>query len=372
MGDISFLPQSLRKQEEEIKYSSLEQEQAASVSMHIPKSEEPEDIEIIEVDEAEVEQMLIGEPLYSRVYYKLSLWIDDLRDKYLKPRPIEPPPKLPPQFFTPPKTVREPLPPAKTQAVSAVPPTASPIPSAPEAQPSLAPAVKEGVKSQSPAAIAARPKARIIPSGATPRRRVRIIKRVRKPVSVSLLDEDYMRQMQVNVPKRQFTAIFLFVLFGVVFGASYLLLDRLQVAAAADNQVLSQNLSDLKNQITVEQQKWNGFQDLEPRLVQLNALLNDHTSVNRILTFLEEHTLSDVSYSNFTMDNTGRVSLSATAGSLAATARQLIIFREASEVAAVDSTAFQFVNTESGSSVNFQLLIQFKPSAFKFASSTTP
>ena len=106
MADISFLPSSYKEQEDEIKKESLKTAANEPVSMHVPETEE-EDVEIIEVDASEVDQLLIGEPIYTRLYYRASLFIDNLKTKYLEPRPLETPAKTPPQFFKAPDKTKE-------------------------------------------------------------------------------------------------------------------------------------------------------------------------------------------------------------------------------------------------------------------------
>ncbi|MFZ6015974.1 MAG: hypothetical protein ACOYUZ_06530 [Patescibacteria group bacterium] len=364
MSDISFLPSSFKDKEEEIiKESIHEPEDAGSISMHVPESEE-EDVEIIEVDASEVDQVLVGEPLYSKLYFKASLWIDGFKQKYLQPRAAEPPPKEPPQFFK--------APPIKPAEKGKIPAEAAPGPGV------KAPAtVTAKEASKTPAAVsaqpAAKPKVRIIPSGATPRRRVRIIKRVRKPVHVSLLDEEMMRQMHINIPRRQFTLIFLTILFAAVFVGSYFLLENAKTSAAAEQQTVQSALNDVKNLSRSELEKWMSYQDLEPRLIALGNLMDEHKSVLKVLAFLEKNTLKDVSYGSFSKDSDNQVNLAVTAGSIESAARQLLVFEEAPEIQTLEANSFSISTDEQAQSkkVTFQLLLEFTPDALKYASTGT-
>ena len=349
MSDISFLPESFRDKEEELKKDSLHEAPEAPVSMHVPEAEE-EDVEIIEVDAAEVDEMLMGEPLYSRLYYKLSLWVDSFKEKYLKARPAEPPPKLPPQFFSPPKTAQSKPSDTKATAQPAKTGTAAKTPPTPVA--SIKPA-----------------KAKIVPSGSKGRR-VRIIKRVRKPVHVSLLDDEVMRQLRVNIPKRKFTLVFLIVLFALVFGGTYFLLDKAEAQASAEFHAVDQNYKKLKSEIAVQQDKWQTFQDLEPRLIVLNDLLDNHISVLTLLRFLEKNTLKEVSYGNFLIDNTGKLSLTVQASSISVAARQLKILNESDVISKAEASSFT-IKSGQDQGVNFQILIQLKPEALRFTSTST-
>jgi len=376
MSDVSLLPDSFREQEEQLKKEgTVHDAPAASATMHIPAAEQ-EDVEIIEVDESEVEEMLMTEPLYSRVYYKVGVWIDTVRDKMFKPQLIEPPPKLPPQFFQPPKPKPPTVPSSKFQVPSTEGkqiPTTPAIPGAVQtAVPVKTPGtveVKAGEEAKlSPAQLQARPKARIIPSGsATARqRRIRIIKRIRKPVQVSLLDQEFVYQMQVNVPGRKFTLAFLSVLFGIVFAGAYFLLDNAKVQAADESQRVQSEYSDIQSQVREQQGKWLAFQDLEGRLIALNTLLDNHVAFSNALAFFERNTLKDVYFGGFNLDNSGKISLSVTAGSIPSAARQLLVFKQAPELASVEATAFsQSADEGCQAIVKYNLAIQFKPEALR-------
>ncbi|MDF1496577.1 MAG: hypothetical protein P1P90_00775 [Patescibacteria group bacterium] len=363
MSDISFLPASLREQEEEIKQDSLKTSSTGVVSMHVPEAEE-EDVEIIEVDASEVDEMLIGEPLYTRLYYKASLLVDSLKEKYLAPRPLEPPAKTPPQFFKPSakgeaETITATAKPAeKSTGKHATTPIATSKTSVGTAQAKPGEPAKPGQKSS----------ARIRPSLSKPRvgRRVRIIKRVRKPVHVSLLDEQVMKDLHINIPKRQFTLVFLAVLFSVIFAGAYLLLDQAIAQAITKQNEIQSNFNSLSQEIKTEQGKWKSFQDLEPRLITLSDLLDSHVSASSVLKFLEENTLVDVSYDSFMMTEDGRVNLGVTALNFNTAARQLLIFEESPYVESAESNAFSLAGVEGGQYITFQLVIDLKPEALRF------
>ncbi len=360
MSDISLLPDQFREKEAEIVHQETVAEQpTGSLSMHVPKIEE-EEIEVIEVEEGEVDQLLVGEPFYSRLYYRMSLWVEEAKDKLFHARPVEPPPKLPPQFFKTPEQA-----PAKPMAAPK--PEAAPVPApgAPAVPPVAVTEAKPVETKPGTPTLPGKPKARIIPSAPSRGKRVRIIKRVRKPVQVSLLDEQFVSAMQVDVGKRKFVLAFLTVFFGAIFAGSYYLLDRVQTAAAQEQAQVDSGYQQLKAQIGDAQAKWSAYQDLEPRLIAFNDLLDKHQALSRVFEFFERNTLADVAYSNLTVDQSGKASLTVTAASYAAVARQLAIFKEAPELATYDANAFAG-SPDKG--VNFQLSVQFKPAALSYKS----
>lgn len=351
MSDISLLPESIRAKEEQVKKEQASEQQPESVSlMHVPK-DEFEDVEIIEVEEGEVDQILSSEPFMTRFLYKAGLWLDEKKNELFKPRVPEPPPKLPPQFFEPgkPKKVGEP----------AVIETTSPeVVIRPAGQPALV----------SPAAQIKKDKARIIPSGT--KRRVRIIKKVRKPVHVSLLDEGVVRQLQVNVPKRKFTLAFLTLFFAAVFTASFVLLNQQRANAMQAQVATAGELQDLRGRIQELQKKWAVFQDLEPRLISLSDLLDKHISTLYVFKFLEQNTLSNVHYGGFLMDNEGRVALTVSAPSYEVAAKQLAVFQSSPEIKEASASAFTSManELENKVTISFQLVIFFHTQALLFES----
>ncbi|MFA6099515.1 MAG: hypothetical protein WC750_01390 [Patescibacteria group bacterium] len=363
MSDISLLPQDFREKEEQLKKEqATEQVPAETASMHVPQ-EEGEDVEIIEVEEGEVDQVLKNEPLLSRIIYQTGAWFEKMRDDLFSPRQVEPPAKSPPQFFQPAKkTVVSSQ--GSVISPSAKPPIAAPLkPVTPSATPSPVTPQPTTIKPVE----GLRPKARIIPSSTSPRR-VRIIKRVRKPVHVSLLDEGLVREMQVNIPKRKFTLVFLTLFFAAVFVSAFFLLDQQQARAIESKQAANQEFQTLEGQIKELQGKWSTFSDLEPRLIALNGLLGQHISVLNVLKLLEQRTLATVSYSGFLMDSAGQIHLNVTTPGYEAAAKQLQIFKESPEIKSAEANAFSYVEatTDQSASVNFQLTLQLQTRALLF------
>jgi hypothetical protein len=360
MSDISLLPQDFREKEEELKKEQeTVQETAGGTTMHVPKSE-TDDVEVIEVDESEVDQILKTEPLMSRLVYKAGIWFERTRDKLFKTRKAEPPPKAPPQFFQPNAMAKPPAPAGMGLGGK---------PGAPG--PAMAGAgMPTAVGSMGMAGAGdGKPKARIIPSGASPRK-VKIIKRVRQPMHVSFLDQELVRTLQINIPKRKVTLGFLALFFAAVFAGTYFLIDKQQVNASAAEDVAAKELGGLRSQIMDLQKKWTSFQDLEPRLMALNDLMDKHVSILHVLKILEQKTLTDVSYAGFMLDSGGQLHLAVTAPSYEAAAKQLQIFKDSPEIKGVDATAFAYTagTADKQGTVNFQLNLQLQTPALLFES----
>jgi len=346
--EISLLPEGLRKKEEELMRTEPKAQPAAELKFSMP-AEEGEDIEVIEVDEGEIEQVLAGEPLVSRIAYRVTNFFDLVKTKLFQPTVPPPPPKLPPQFFAPPPV----KPSAPVPVLGAPKPVplagAAPVP-VPVPTPAMAAVMAKG---------AVKPKTQVIPSGAAPRR-VRVIRRVRKPVRISFVSEDELKLMHIDISKRRFTFITISILFTLLLGGSYALL-AIQLAAAQQSLTDAKaHTTDVDKQITDKQGTWSSFQDLEPRLIALGGILDKHVSPTHLLDLIEKNTLPTVSYGSFSLTPDGKVALSVTADSLEAAAGQVVAFQKSGFVKKVDASSYGITYTEGSdrpSKVAFQLTL---------------
>lgn len=354
--EISLLPEKMRGKEEELKKMATapQKEMPESVGMHIPKSED-EEIEVIEVDEGEIGEVLGGEPFLTRTLFKAQSLIDELRFKFFHPQAVEPPPKLPPQFFKPP--------PAKKVAPGLVPLAGT--------KPIIAPAVSEAktpvVTPTAPIAdVPIKAKARVIPSALAPRR-IRVIKRVRKPVRVSFLDEESLRN-QIDIPRRRFTLIIMVIVFVILLGGGFGLINWQGRRADSNLSEVQQQLAEVQAKINSRQESWNAFKDLEPRLKALSGLLDRHLSPSKVFDALELYTVPEVYYTNFTLSPDGKVSLMATAPNFETSARQIVAFEKSGLTAKVQAMGYQALyDSIDGrlASVSFQISLTLEPSVLK-------
>jgi len=341
MADISLLPEEERKRKETPPASSKKMETApGGLKMHIPEAEADEDIEIIEVDEGDLGAVLADEPFLTRFMYRASALVEQLRKKASGAKEQAPPPKLPPQFFTPPRT---------GAAGGKLPPGAA-----------GAMAGRPGAAGNAPGS-----RVRITPSTEVPRR-VRVIKRVRKPVQVSLISQDDVLVYQVDVPKRRWTLIMLAVLFIAFIGGGYWLLNERVAGARITLTELERQIAETDDQISGAETTWSSYSDLQRRLIVLSELLDQHIIITRAFDLLEKRTVPTVAYRSATLGAGGVLSLDTIADSYESAARQLVAFRESPAVEKVESTSFNAqIDGETGrpSLISFQLLLELSGDA---------
>jgi hypothetical protein len=346
-SDISLLPEELRKKEETLRQDQpKKQEQKPSEMRFSIPPEEGEDVEVIEIDEGEIDQVLEGEPKLARFLYRLNTMVGELKEKFLSPRMEAPGPKLPP-------------------TLSATPPSKPKAPATPGAP---AVAASAAGASASAAGAAQKAKAHVVPLPNAPRR-VRVIKRVRKPVRVSFVSDDDLRLMHIDVAKRRFTLIIMSIMCLALLGGGYFLLGIQQTGANEGRQEAKRQLDDVKAQIQEKQKSWNAFQDLEPRLKTLSNLLTQHMSPTHLLEQIENQTLPTVYYNSFNLSTEGKVLLAVQADSLDSAARQIVAFQKAPFVKKVEASSYTFVYDPPTSavpkSVQFQISLTLQETALK-------
>jgi hypothetical protein len=348
MSDISYLPEDLRSTEASVQKQkpATPSVDAAVLKMHIPASTADEDIEIIEVDESELGAILADEPFFTRFSYQLSAAFDSLKQKMM-PRSGTPPAKLPPQFFSPPKS----------GLVTAAERTGAASGAGGEASSST------------------KSRARITPMSDVPRR-VRVIRRVRKPVRISLLSAEDLLALQVNVPNRKWTLAVTTVLFLFVIGGGHWLLTARVQEADAQLASLNQELAVAREEIHTKETAWFAYRDLERRLMALKTLLDSHVVMTRALDFLEKNTMPEVYYQSATLSTDGLISLDVVADSFESAARQLVTLERHPAVRSAEALSFTAlkepesglpspsapsVDTSQNTSVGFQLIVQIDP-----------
>lgn len=360
MSDISLLPEDMRGKEE-LKMAGktpAAEKSAGGLRMHVPEAEPEEDIEIIEVDEGDLATVLADEPFMTRLTYKLSSAIDRLRGRLFEKKEEVPPPKVPPQFFRPPKS----------GLISKTPPpsgTLRPLgmPSVPGGLPRGMPTRPGGVALQRPGE---RPRARITPQESVPRR-VRVIRRVRKPVRVSLVSSKELAELTVDVSRRKWTlAVVAFVFAASLAGARIFLSDQV-AAAEIQKTTIHTEVTALRIESAKRLQTWSAYEDLQARLDLLDGALRRHIIITRLFDFLETRTLPTVTYQNAAWTANGSLSLDVRTDSFESAARQLVAFKESDGVLSVDSTAFSMSPQIDGrgATVSFQIILSLNPEMFK-------
>jgi hypothetical protein len=350
MGDISLLPEDLREREGQTKQPTPSlQNDEAGLKMHIPDAMIDEDVEIIEVDEGDLAAVLSDEPLMTRLTYKLSLWIDQLKGRLSKTQD-ESPSKAPPQFFKPPK---------RGLVTSSHPVIETVLPS------QMRPVQIKGSPSGPLGEHHPHARARITPQADVPRR-VRVIKRVRKPVRVSLISAEDLAVFSIDVTKRKWTlVIFIFLFSSLIVGGYVFISSRIKISEERFT-IVQGEVSRIRTEADEKMTQWEQYEDLEGRINLLQKALDSHVMITRLFDFLEKNTLKGVSYKSASWSDSGQLSLNVVAKDFDDAGGQVIVFNQSPAVDRVEASGFAMEqDSESGAvnAVTFQLAINVKKAA---------
>ena len=336
MPDISFLSGDERSKEMRIRETSPPASAKPEELAFVVPATEGDDIEVIEIDEGELEDVLANEPFLARAVYRLNLWVEETKIKLFQRPEQVPPPKTPPQFF-------QGKPGGKT------------VP-APEAVKGVsAPLTSPAIQAEAAALRASGGAVRITPLPNAPHR-VRVIKRVRRPVRVSFVEGE--GAGSVDVGKRAFTLGLLGAMcVALLVGGHFALRAQLRAGNAALADARAQ-VQGIQAQISASQKQWASFQDLEPRLKALVKLLDTHRRPTSFLQKLEDMTLPSVSYGSFTLTADRRVQLAISADSLPTAARQILLFQRSPYVASLETSGYTFIYEKPTDAEPKQVLFQ--------------
>ena len=371
--DISFLPDELRKKEQELqkKQPTTSAPVSDGMKFSVPRAEE-DDVDIIEIDEGDVDQVLSQEPFLARTYYRATTAIKDFWHRVSDIQADEPPPKLPPQFFTPP--VKKIIPPPVAPVPSSLPvskvPTQAPTPVShaletktvvePEAPVIHAPSLiaPEQIHTAKPV---------LQPFDHVPRR-VRVIRRVRKPLRVSFVSSEDLRSMRIDVSRRKFTFVMTLLICSVVLSGGTWYANVLAQEAHNELQKAITQITELDQSIKNKESQWSQFATLEPRLIVLKKLLDGHVSPTRMFDLIEQSTLPTVSYQSMILTPDHKVMLATTADSFESASAQVELFSKVPFVSSADagSYAVKYATPESSvvSSIDFQLQLTLTDQAW--------
>lgn len=351
--DISLLPEDMRSQEEKEKTKTFTPPAlpggANGLKMHVPETQADEDIEIIEVDEGDLAAVLSDEPLLTRAMYQVALFFDKAKSALLKHDDSAPTAKAPPKFFEPPRS----------GLVS--PPQKSELDASSSSQ----------VKVLGPTSIV-HTQARITPHADVPHR-VRVIRRVRKPVRVSLISSQEIAELTVDIGRRKWTLGITLGFFMAILITGYIFLSQQVGISKARFDDASSQLTNVQTEAQNRLKDWSQFEDLEARLRLLNSALNDHIVITRLFDFIESITLPTITYRSAVFGKDGLLGLDVIATSYDDASAQMIAYEADPRIKRVEAGSFSLERGDDGVSVKavtFQVNIEIDPNSFKGAGIT--
>ncbi|TSC73405.1 MAG: Uncharacterized protein G01um101470_96 [Parcubacteria group bacterium Gr01-1014_70] len=154
-------------------------------------------------------------------------------------------------------------------------------------------------------------------------------------------------------------AIFL-VLVGLGYGGVYFYRQSLEEALDGLTRTLSQLEEDLDAEVIQE------IARVDRGLTTARALLAAHVYSSNLFSLLENHTLSDVYYSDFTYSREGGAKLVGRARDFIVLHRQLEALRTVPLVTAVTLEDIELAGEEEGTRIDFTIHVAFAENLFRF------
>lgn len=137
--------------------------------------------------------------------------------------------------------------------------------------------------------------------------------------------------------------------------------------AQAKDEILLNQIKTLNQQITEAESYVKDILKFQKKLKLASGLLEQHIYWTNFFTFLEENTLADIYYFDFSGDTGGEYQLSAAAKSFSGITRQLKIFKNNNNVEDVKTSGGQAGEAQAGGqngSISFQMDLKVKPEIF--------
>jgi len=154
------------------------------------------------------------------------------------------------------------------------------------------------------------------------------------------------------------------VLSCLVIGLVYGGLIFLQKQNTAKNELLERKFAELENQLKQVEKNSNEILAWQKKLKVADALLAQHIYWTNFFKFLEENTLSDVYFVNFSGTTSGSYALNAMAKNYDTISQQINILMANSKVTRAESNGGQMAGQGETSGVSFVLNIAIKPDIF--------
>jgi len=196
-------------------------------------------------------------------------------------------------------------------------------------------------------------------------------KKVAEPeLEVDLADESLFFSWSELYHKIKISIIILLLIL-IIIGCSYLILIKMQAAPLeADN--LETKITKLESQLVVYGKEKEEVVAFARRLINISRLLDRHLYWSKLFDLLETSTISDVYYTDLTVDLNGRVDLAIVAKDYPALAQQIAVWQSDSTIEQVEfrGASFQTKLQKEGEEekiitfVNAAISLHIKPSFF--------
>ncbi|KKR21073.1 MAG: hypothetical protein UT48_C0014G0007 [Parcubacteria group bacterium GW2011_GWE2_39_37] len=153
---------------------------------------------------------------------------------------------------------------------------------------------------------------------------------------------------------------------------SFLLIGFAYLILLYNIEIKKQNAQDFEKKLALINEKISkeevGIREIDifqQKIILVNSLINDHVYWTNFFKFLEENTLTDISFSSvFNGNAKGEYSFDATAKDFGAVVKQIEVLRNNKLVRSVSTNGGTVLRTDDAKEVNFDLKLSLDPTVF--------
>ncbi len=189
-----------------------------------------------------------------------------------------------------------------------------------------------------------------------------------KIIDVNLIPAELAKHPELELPKKLSSGgmvIFIFILLAVT---AYLGMTWYQLKITRQIEEIEIKIDDLNQQIAQYEKGKLAALELESYLALVRQLLDNHVYWTKFFGLLEDYTIEDVYYSNFSMAGKEKLVIAAVGKDYNSVAKQLVAFQQASDFVKdvrIDAASAE-INPETGTynGVSFNINLELLPDVF--------
>src|SRR3989344_332897 len=189
----------------------------------------------------------------------------------------------------------------------------------------------------------------------------------RQNLDVNLMPEDVAAKIDIAFPKKFGGTITTLLVVGLFIAGSYVGLLWYQNRLDQQIEAIEKDIHDLDAKITSAEVRQTEIIDLQERLKLIRELLENHMYWTKFFEMLEQNTIQEVYYTNFSMTGTDRLILSAIGRDFSSAAKQMVVFQNAKEFISdvrIDAVSGELDQNDNIVQTNFNIVLTIAPGVF--------
>ena len=187
-------------------------------------------------------------------------------------------------------------------------------------------------------------------------------------LDVNLIPAELAKHPELELPRKLFLSGSLIFIFIILIAGGYLGITWYQIKITREIKALSTEIVDLDQEIKNQEETKLAALDLQQRLKLVEQLLNGHVYWTKFFDLLEQSTIDEVYYTNFSMAGREKLVIAAVGKDYNSVAKQLVSFEQATDfvkTVRIDAASAKIdEKTGTYAGVSFNINLEFLPEVF--------